>query len=145
VLLAYKLNFYPALQCAAIRVNAEDDAGQATASELPDMPIIPTIVYLYPQNTQVIELDGLQDSVTLDFSNAAAVSGTLYDQYGNPDAVLQNVPMTFVPASNGNYRGIVSDTFDAALGSGYRLEIQATSDGSEAVWSIPAQVKLRDG
>ena len=106
-------------------------------------PIVPSIIYLYPLNTQVIEVDGLVDEISGNFLNGASVSATLFDDHGNPDPVLNNIPMIYVAASNGNYQGVVPDTFNAALGSGYTLQITADSGGAQALWSIPAQVKLR--
>jgi len=106
-------------------------------------PIVATLIYLYPQNTQVIEIDGLQDQLTGDFLNIATVQATLVDQRGNPDPVLNDIAMTYVPGSNGNYQGVVPFAFNAPLGSGYRLQIQADQSGVQAFWSIPAQVVLR--
>lgn len=106
-------------------------------------PIVPTIVYFYPNNTQVVEIDGLQDQLTGAFLDAATVTATLVDQNGNPDSVFQNIAMNFVPASNGNYTGVVPFAFNAAVGSGYTLQIKALQAGVQAFWSIPAQVRLR--
>ena len=142
MLLAYRIYTAPRLICSAIWVNASDVAAQAQESEL-SVSIIPSVVYFTPQNTQVIELDGLQDSESLAFVNDAAVSGTLIDDRGNPDPVFNNIPMLYQNATNGNYVGTVPDTFNALLGSGYRFVIQATAAGVEALWTIPAGVRYR--
>jgi hypothetical protein len=104
---------------------------------------IPTVVYLFPLNTQLLQVQGLQDFLSGDYLNSATVLATLLDYRGNPDSVLQNIPMNYVAGSNGNYTGIVPDTFNAPLGSGYILQITADQAGVQGQWSIPAQVKPR--
>ena len=106
--------------------------------------MIPSVIYLYPQNSQLIEIQGLQDVVSGSYLNGASVSATLLDDRGNPDPVLNNIPMAYLTATNGNYEGIVPDTFSAALGSGYMLLITAGQSGAQAQWSIPAKVQLRN-
>lgn len=106
-------------------------------------PIVPTIIYLFPQNTQVLSIEGLVDEISGDYLNSATVSATLYDQNFNPDPVLNNIPMNYVAASNGNYEGVVPDTFNPVLGSGYTLQYTAAQGGIQAVISVPVQVKLR--
>ena len=106
-------------------------------------PIIPTIIYLFPQNTQVLSIEGLIDEISGEYPNSATVSATLYDQNNNPDSVLNNIGLSYVPDTNGNYEGVVPDTFNPCLGSGYTLQYTANQGGIQAVISVPAQVKLR--
>lgn len=106
------------------------------------MTTIPNVIYLFPKNTQVIEIDGLQDAVTGNFLNTATATATLFDINGDADPILNAIPMTYVPSSNGIYQGIVPDTFNAALGK-YTLVITATQGSVQALWSIPAQVRVR--
>ena len=103
----------------------------------------PTVVYLFPLNSQLIQVQGLQDVLTGNFLNAATVTATLINFRGIADSVLNNIPMTYVSASNGNYEGVAPDTFNAPVGSGYILQIQATQGSVQGLWSIPAQVKPR--
>jgi hypothetical protein len=105
--------------------------------------MIPTVVYLFPKNTQLVQIAGLQDQVSGAYLNGATVTATLINFQGNPDPIFQNIPMNYVAATNGNYEGIVPDTFDAPLGSGYVLQIQADESGVQALWSIPAKVAPR--
>ena len=110
--------------------------------------MLPRIIYLYPLNTQVITVEGLQDVVTLLYLNNAQVTVTLLDQRGNPDLVLQDIPLGYVPGSNGNYQGTVPDTFNppAFTGkplSGYTLQVTAVQAGVEALYSISAIIQLR--
>jgi hypothetical protein len=106
----------------------------------------PNIIYLYPDNTQVIEIEGLQDALTGTFLNSATVSATLLDENGNEDPVLNDINMAYQPGSNGVYIGIVPSAFQITLPlpqSGYTLQITADQGSSQAQWSIPVQIKAR--
>lgn len=106
-------------------------------------PIIPSVFYLYPLNTQIIEIDGVLDTVSGGFLNNATAMATLLDNFGRPDAVINDLPMSYIANSNGSYQGVVPDSFNAALGSGYTLVITVTAGSVQSQWSIPTQVKLR--
>jgi hypothetical protein len=106
-------------------------------------PIVPTIIYLFPQNTQVLSIEGLIDEISGGYLNSASVSATLLDQNYNPDSILNNISMSYVAASNGNYEGVVPASFNPTLGSGYTLQYTVNQDGVQAVISVPCQVKLR--
>ncbi len=109
------------------------------------MPVInlPILVELFPGNTQVLNVTGLKDVVTGTYLDAATVTATLKDQRGNPDPVLNNITMTYLPATNGNYQGTVPFQFSARLGDGYTLELTASQGGVQSFFSLPAKVKLR--
>lgn len=107
------------------------------------MTIVPSTVLLYPENTTVIEMDGLQDEVSGAYILDATVTATLIDCNGTPDPILKDIVLAFITASNGNYQGVVPNTFNAALGSGYTLQVKAVTSGIQAFWSFPAQVLLR--
>lgn len=100
-------------------------------------------IYLYPQNTQVLTLNGLQDVVTGDYLNQATVTATLIDRLGNVDVVINDLPLDYLPASNGNYQGTVPFAFDAALGGGYILQVTANQAGVQSFFSFPTIVQLR--
>ena len=111
---------------------------------------LPTKLLLVRLNDQFVEIDGLQDAVTLAYYNNATVSATLVDQ--NNDAVpgLSALPMPYVSGSNGNYRGLVEQTFNPPLGGGYTLQITASVIGgsgpdgtTDGYWEIPTQVVAR--
>ena len=106
------------------------------------MPIC-SLMYLYPLNTQVLNIIGLQDITTGDFLNSATVTASLYDENGNIDPVINDLPLGYLPATNGQYQGTVPDTFNASLGGGYRMVITAVQAGIQAQFTIPAQVRLR--
>jgi hypothetical protein len=104
---------------------------------------LPVLVKLFPMNTQVITITGLQDIVSGLYLDAATVTATLFDQYGNPDPILNEVVMAYLPGSNGNYQGTVPATFNPALGDGYTLQILADQANVQSLFSIPAKVQLR--
>lgn len=106
-------------------------------------PIVATVYEFYPLNTNVAEADGLQDEISLAYFNSATVTGTLIDEFGNPDPVFNGIPMAYQPGTNGNYIGIVPATFNAPLGSGYTFVIKAVQGQVQGLWSEPARVKLR--
>ena len=103
-----------------------------------------SLLYLYPKNTQVLTVTGLQDSVTGAYLNAATITATLYDEHGIADAILNNISLAYVSSSNGTYQGIVPLQFNATLGGGYILKVTAVQAGVQSLFSIPTQVRLRD-
>lgn len=105
--------------------------------------MLPVVIYLYPENTEVVQITELQDQVSGQFLQNANVVATLYDRRGNPDPVFQNIPMAYVPGSDGTYQGQVSASFNPTLGGGYKLVVTAEQAGVQAQWSIPAIVQLR--
>ena len=106
--------------------------------------MIPSVVYLNPGNSILIEIQGLMDVVSGGYLNGASVSATLLDARGNTDPVLNNIFLAYLTETNGNYEGVVPDTFSAVLGGGYTLQITADQSGAQAQWSIPAKVQLRN-
>jgi hypothetical protein len=105
--------------------------------------MLPIILYLYPMNTQVINVTGLQDQVSGNYLDAATVSATLYDRLGNPDSVLTDITLVYLAGTQGNYQGTVPFAFNAADGGGYNLVITADQGGVQAQWTIPVVVRPR--
>lgn len=110
--------------------------------------MLPRVVYLYPQNTQVITIEGLQDEVSGNYLNNALVAATLLDQRGNPDPVLNNMQLGYLEGTNGNYQGTVPETFNPPAfvnkpQSGYTLQLLAIQAGVQSLFSISAVVTLR--
>jgi hypothetical protein len=105
--------------------------------------MLPTIIFLYPGNTQLINITGLQDQASGLYLDAATISATLYDRLGNQDGVLNNISLGYLPGTNGNYQGTVPAGFNATIGTGYSLVITAAQSGIQSKWTIPAQVKAR--
>lgn len=106
--------------------------------------MLPSIIYLYPLNTQVVTVTELQDQVTGLFLTGATVTATLYDPRGNADPIFNGITMNYVPGTNATYQGIVPATFNPAkLGGGYRIVLTATQAGVQAQFTVPAIVKSR--
>ena len=115
--------------------------------------MLPPVIYLYPNNTQVIQVTEVKDEITGQYLTAASVTATLYNSRGQPDPVLQNIVMTYVPGTNATYNGFVPSTFNPAgynpgyglqaSSGGYVLVITAIQAGVQAQWSIPAVIQQR--
>jgi len=101
------------------------------------------------KNDQFIEIDGLQDPTTLTFINNAIVLATLVDQFNQPVAGCMAIPLNFLAGTSGNYRGLVEQTFNPTLGTGYTLQITASAPGQgsdstvDLFLEIPAVVVAR--
>lgn len=105
--------------------------------------MLPTVLYLYPQNTQVIQITELQDQVSGQFLTQASVMATLYDRRGNPDPVFNNIQLFYVPGTDGTYQGQIPAAFNPSLGGGYKVVLIANQSGIQAEYTIPAIVQLR--
>ena len=111
--------------------------------------MLPTLVYLSPLNTQVIQVTELQDQVSGNFLQNAQVTATLYDPRGNPDPVLNNITMSYIPGTDGTYNGIVPAVFDPPKyvppnpAGGYYLVVTAVQAGIQAQWTIPVIIQPR--
>jgi hypothetical protein len=110
---------------------------------------IPVVIYLYPENTQIVQLQGLQDVATGLYLNAATVTATLYDQRGNADPVLNGIMLSYIAGSEGSYQGTVPASFSppAFTGQnplgGYSLQVEANQGGVQSLFTIPAVIRLR--
>jgi hypothetical protein len=105
--------------------------------------MLPNVIYLYPSNTQVVQVTELQDQVSGLFLTQATVTATLLDRRGNPDPVLNNLPLNYVNGTDATYQGVVPPTFSARVGGGYVLRIIAIQAGVQAEFSIPVIVQPR--
>lgn len=105
---------------------------------------IPASLILYQVNDQFIEVSGLVSSLdAADFFNAASVKATLRDSEGNVVTGIDNLTLSYVPSSNGIYRGQVPETVSPALGGGYVLQISATEGTATGNWFVKCKVKIR--
>ena len=87
-------------------------------------------VVLKRGNDQVVTLVGLRttDPVTV-YLNAATVTATLYDSRGTVVEPFQDVPMPYVPESDGEYElAIAAATSMLPKSVEYSLEIKAVQD-----------------
>lgn len=111
--------------------------------------MLPAVLYLYPLNTQVIQVTEVQDQVTGQFLQGATVTATLYNSRNVPDPVLNNIAMNYVPGTDGTYQGTVPQSFDPpdynppVNQGGYQLVITAVQAGVQAQWTIPVIIQPR--
>jgi len=103
---------------------------------------IPSKLILTQKNDQIIEIDGLQDALTLAYVNNAVATATLKDSTGASVTGLTGVTLSYVSGSNGKYRGQVEETFSPALGN-YVLHVDANSGGVVLHIEIKTSVKVR--
>lgn len=87
-------------------------------------------VVLRRGNDQVVTLLGLKTTDTKVYLNLATVTGTLFDSKGHAIPGFQNVPMTYVPDSEGNYEWLIEGvTMMLPKNVEYTLEIKAVQSG----------------
>jgi hypothetical protein len=103
---------------------------------------VPTRLIIYQNNTQDINLIGLQDS-TGAFVNDATGEATLLDGSRNPDSVFNDLSMVYTSGSNGNYVVTIPGTFEAAVGSEYTTVIDGDANGAHFHLEIPTEVRVR--
>lgn len=90
---------------------------------------VPPKLIVYDSNDQYVEVDGLTDAITGAFVNNATMTSTLLDPLNQPVAGFTSIPMPYVPASNGVYRGFVTSVFDPSPSAGYTLLVDAVTPG----------------
>jgi hypothetical protein len=110
---------------------------------------VPQRMVFTRKNDQFIEIDGLQDPTSGTFFNGATVTATLIDQYLQPVPGCTAIVLNYLAGTNGNYRGLVEQTFNPPLGVGYTLQItgsapgQGTDNEADLFLEIPAIVVPR--
>jgi len=107
---------------------------------------IPTKVTLFIENDMYVVIENLHDGLDDSFYfNTATVTATLKDREGVVVPEVDGITMSYLSATNGNYRGAIEETFSPTLGGGYNLEILAIQGGVQGKWTIKAEVKIRTG
>jgi len=104
---------------------------------------VPKNITFYKKNDQIIELSGLKDGLTGAYKASATVKATLKDSAGQSVTGITDLTMSYVSASSGIYRGIVTDAFDPQEGYNYLLIITAAESGADLRLEIPAFVVTR--
>ncbi len=104
---------------------------------------VPRKLVLYVKNDQMLSLDGLTDSDTGSYVNAAVVTATLYKRDGSIVPEINGLVLDYVVGSNGKYAGQVNDTFSPTAGGGYTLHIDAVFGATKLHIEIPVEVKVR--
>ena len=92
-------------------------------------------------NTNILELQGLQDALTDAYINNATVSvTTIEDEDGVAVFPLSGSPITmdYVTGSNGNYRAVLASTLPFTAGVCYTAHIDADA-GTDRIghWEFP--------
>ena len=104
----------------------------------------PSKIVINPGNTQVLRIFGLQDNVTGNFLNAATIEASLQDDQGNTIIGFDEIPFTYVPASNGDYDGVFGDqNFIPDIGTGYTLIIDGNQGGSYIHLELLVEIQPR--
>jgi hypothetical protein len=102
----------------------------------------PTEIILYQKNDQYIEIDGIASGLDGSYMNTATVTATLVDSDGAVVGGIEEMPLAYVAASDGQYRGQIQETFNPAVGT-YTLIVEADQGGIVGHWEIKCKVKVR--
>ena len=102
---------------------------------------------VYVGNTNIIDLVGLSSEVDDAFINDADVEVTVVDEDGN-EVSGQSWPLTmsYLPGSDGNYRGFISDEVSFVARDKYFANIVADGGANRVGrWSFPFRPQTRTG
>lgn len=92
---------------------------------------------IYLENENVIELDGLINSIGGSYINNAVVEVTVEDTAGTDVAgVTWPISMAYVASSNGKYRATLPDTLALTPGAVYHAVITAVSGSVNGKWIL---------
>jgi len=96
-------------------------------------------------NDQTIKVLGLQDEISGDYLNTAAVTAHLKNKDGTDvDGENWPVDLQYVEDSNGNYIGNLDDAIDLKPCKTYFVEIRADAGGGlKALWRFPRFAQYR--
>jgi len=102
--------------------------------------------HVYVDNTNLIEIDGLQSAADGTFVNDADVEATVFDSSGVAVAG-QTWPtlLTYVPASSGVYQGVLSHLLELIAGAEYTLVIDAVDSANVGHWEYVFIAQTRRG
>lgn len=104
----------------------------------------PSKLIFFQENTQAVNILGLQDALTGNFLNAATVSITLQDGDGNQVTGCISVPLNYIVGSNGNYTGSFGDSnFTPDIGTGYTLVVEGNQSGNYVHVEMLVEIKAR--
>jgi hypothetical protein len=98
---------------------------------------------LYLDNSNVIELRDLKNSVTLSADTGATVQVTITDAAG-AEVSGETWPVVMAHAASGTYRATLSDALAITANRKYLAVVEATGSGGEVgVWSCPVVADVR--
>lgn len=99
---------------------------------------------VYIGNTNVLNVEGLQDQITNSYLNAATLVATLIDDQGNKIAGCTAIALPYVVGSNGNYQGTFGDNnFNPNPGTGYTLILNGNQGSGYFELQIVCEVRNR--
>jgi hypothetical protein len=104
---------------------------------------VPSRLEALKLNDLTLLITGLYNDVDDTYLNAATVTATLYDGAGAAVSGFTSIGLSYIAASNGNYRGMVPESFNPALGDEYVLKIDAVQGSSVLHVEIPTSVRVR--
>ena len=104
-----------------------------------------SIELIYDANSNMVEVQGLQDAADDSYLNAATVSVTLKDLDGI-DVVGETWPVNlpYEALSNGEYRGAISSGITLVKRQRLTAHIDAVEGALVAHWEIPVRVVRRE-
>lgn len=82
---------------------------------------------IYVRNDNSVFVTGLRNSSDDSYINDATITFTVYDDKCEQLTGAIGVSMTYVSASNGNYRGILQSTVDLVAGKTYDVVIVSSN------------------
>lgn len=100
---------------------------------------------VYVDNTNVLQLDGLQDAIDSSYINDADVTFSLVDKdAAELDGQTWPADMDYVATSNGNYRGFIENDVELVAGQTYRAIIEVDA-GTNRIghYEFPFVPKIR--
>ncbi len=101
------------------------------------------MVTFYRMNDQYVEITGLKDTITDTFVNSATVTATLFNRNGVAMENFTDISLDYVSASDGDYRGFISEAFNAAVGDDYTLVVEVVSGSNNLRAEYDAEVVVR--
>ena len=95
---------------------------------------------LYVGNSNLVEVKGLKNAATDSYENGASVNVVLLDE-AEQEISGESWPKSlgYVAASDGDYRGTLSEGIAIAHGQIVTAKITATASGLTAVWETPCK------
>lgn len=105
----------------------------------------PSKLYVNPQNTEVLTLISVVDTVTgIPWGASGSISGSLVDSLGNPVTEFSLVPIPYIPGTQGVFQVSLGDTsFLPNIGTGFTLILDGNQGGVVLHLEIPVEVQAR--
>lgn len=99
---------------------------------------------IYIDNSNVVELRSLTNSITSAVDTGATVSVTIVDSTGTAISG-ETWPVSMSHASSGTYRATLSSSLSLTANRAYRGVVTATGSGGEVgKWNCPIRALVRD-